>query len=160
VYNGVEEVMVRNWETAIQKDSMCLVPVNNCRALQSWMKSVGIGGISLNAGVPIMQSFYAMLVRNAGDAKINPRFQTHLLKDQGRRFMFWGQRAKVRRVCDDARVSFWKAFKICPDQQIELEKYYDGLTLDMSEITPLEIFEFSAKDTNIFIDFEAEHQLL
>jgi len=152
-FNGIDFVMVRNLVSTLQKDSMCLLPIQNHNVLRKWMNAVATGGLSLCAGVPVLQAFYTMFLRNAGAVKFGGMYR-HMMANRGTRFMDFGQPPKARAVSPDSRVVFWECFGIDPELQVALEKYYDGHCIDLNSIVPFEFLGSTAIDSRNFIEFE------
>lgn len=124
VFDGESWTMVRDPRTALAKDCVSLKPWHSAKGFESWIKGVGMSGTSLAGGIPIFDAFYSSLVR-AGKGR-QPRKVS--AEDGG---LYWQSRGMHRRgkqVTDMARFSFWKAFDIQPEMQIELEKHYSSTT--------------------------------
>lgn len=120
VFDGESWTMVRDPRTALAKDCVSLKPWHSVKGFESWIKGVGMSGTSLAGGIPIYDSFYRSFVK-AGKGR-QPK--TLSMEDGG---LYWQSRGMHRRgkqVTDMARFSFWKAFGISADMQIELEKHY------------------------------------
>ncbi len=118
--------MVRNYKSAREKDSMCLFPLDTPGALASWLYAVGECGLALTAGVPVMQEMYMAFMRagkktNMGEA---------LFMQGGMRMLSQGMEAKYEHVSDDARLSFYAAFDVTPDEQVAMEEYYRGWVIE------------------------------
>jgi hypothetical protein len=121
--------MVRNIITSINKDTMVVFPVDSEQAWRKWMYQVGECGLALCAGVPIMQSFYMMLMRNGVDSNMfrdNPNFES------GMRMLRGNLEARVEEVTPQARDEVFGAWDITPDEQYAYESHYDGLRLEFS----------------------------
>jgi len=114
--------MVRNYTTAREKDSLCLFPLTERGALQSWLYAVGECGLALTSGVPIFQSMYQAYMRNGKPSNM----ANAVFMQSGSRMMSVGMEAKSRPVCEETRVSFFKAFGITPDEQVAMEEYYSS----------------------------------
>lgn len=123
--------MVRNIGVALQKDTMCTMPLNNASA-RKWMYAVGECGLALTAGVPIMQEFYSAYMRNGNpnsNISKSPIMVTGLA-------MMRGDLASAREhVSDEARLSVFKAWGITPDEQVALEEYYKSWTFSGQDDT-------------------------
>lgn len=126
VYNGKDWVMVRNPVTCMKKDPMCLQPISGTKCFEKWVGAIGECGMSTVPGIPVMNSFYGAFKR-AG-RKSTKRYKAHIFKNTS---------MQERRACVDthvtveARNSFYIATGIAPDLQIELERYYDLLQLQL-----------------------------
>lgn len=138
VFDGSEWVMCRNPWTAIAKD--CVLAKNpqgvSDTYLKSWMGAVGTGGMSLTGGMPVFQSFYGMMQRSGQGAR---RARKNRSGSRGRvskhdvsamlpwymRNVGGGQR-QAGDISPECRASFYFAFGVTPDEQVELEKFYDG----------------------------------
>lgn len=127
VFDGHAWRMVRNVATCVKKDAMCLIPVNSVSTLQKWLWAVGTCGLSITAGMPVMQAFYQCYKRSG--IECTKAFIEHLFKNTGvlerQRDVHWEPVA----VEAATRVSFYYAFGILPDAQVELERYYDRLSI-------------------------------
>lgn len=124
VFDGRSWTMVRDPRTALAKDCVSLKPWHSAKGFESWIKGVGMSGTSLAGGMPIYDSFYRSFVRAGGGTAA----KSVTVDDGG---LYWQSRGMLRRglaVTDAARVSFYKAFGVLPDMQIELEKHYSITT--------------------------------
>lgn len=125
VWNGMEYVMCRSLPTVLVKDSMCLVPANTPREIESWMAAVGMCGGSLSTGVPVMQSFYRCF-RRCGQGRNPSRGLIQSIYRNSGQFERMGTLSyDVREIGARERFSFWIATGITPCAQIDLEQYYD-----------------------------------
>jgi len=120
--------MVRNITTALTKDTMCLVPVTNETGIRKWMYSVGVCGLALCRGVPVMQAFYNAYIRNGIDDK--GRIANAVQSQSGMRFLAQrlGNRSDV--ITDKARYDVFLAWGISPDEQVAMETFYDSWGFD------------------------------
>nr|QKS69542.1 replicase region RdRP [Erysiphe necator associated tombus-like virus 10] len=124
VYDGTSWTMVRDPRTALAKDCVSLKPWHSAKGFESWIKGVGMSGTSLAGGMPIYDAFYTSFVRAGGGRQ--PK--TLSMEDGG---LYWQSRGMKRRglaVTDEARHSFWLAFGIPADMQIQLEEHYSHTT--------------------------------
>lgn len=123
-----EIIMVRNIPTALRKDSLITVPIPNETALQGWMTAVGMGGLALTGGIPIMQNFYRRL-QQLGNGRETAVSQ-HLARISGMHMMGIGIDRQFSPPTAMARLNVFKAWGITPDQQVALEEYYDSYTVE------------------------------
>jgi hypothetical protein len=93
---------------------------------KSWLHAVGSCGASLCSGVPVMQDFYTYFLSHGRDTK---RVQGFGCGQSGFEWMERGMCRNHAPVDADARVSFWLAFGITPDEQTALETHIHGLSL-------------------------------
>ncbi len=133
VWNGQNWVMVRNVETCLVKDTMCLIPIQNERVMHKWLTSVSLGGLSLTAGIPVLQEFYKMYGR-WGRGVRDKAMDQHLLRNTGRLFYGVGLDPRVLPITPEARVSFWKAFGMTPDQQIYTEERFRRTRFEFGDL--------------------------
>lgn len=115
--------MVRNFNTAREKDSMCLLPHRSLELMKMWVHAVGECGLALCSGIPVMQSMYSRFM----DWGVKSNICNSLQLQSGARFLSVGMESKWTPVRSDTRVSFWLAFGITPDEQVALEQYYTYL---------------------------------
>jgi hypothetical protein len=116
--------MVRIPQVAMAKDCISLIPINGRVEYEAWLAAVGMGGLSLTSGMPVWQSFYKSFLR--GSAGRAPR-----VDDQYSGFKMLGEHLEPKEspVSEESRYSFWVAFGITPDQQANIEAYYDNVNL-------------------------------
>lgn len=118
-------IMVRNLAVALAKDCISIKPFDGERTFRSQLSAVGDCGIALTGGVPICQEFYRGLLRGG----LGIRYRKHQEDSMVGREML---RAGMSRTYQDVispitRFSFWQAFGIIPDMQIQIERYYSKL---------------------------------
>lgn len=111
--NG-EYTMVRNIRKALEHD-LVSNKVRNSKDASAHCAAIKEAGLSLNSGIPVMQSFYQALP----DHKTKAR-----LPEYGFRKMVEGMESKIERVTAQSRASFYKAFGITPDSQEHLEHHF------------------------------------
>lgn len=124
IFDGVSWVMCRNPHTAIPKDSVMLKSWDSPGLFQGWLDAVGTGGIALTGGLPVFQSFYSSYVRSGKKRTIPEELLPWSFRN-----LCDGMNRKPTVVSPEARCSFYYAFGVTPDEQVELEKYYDKLRI-------------------------------
>nr|WGH51323.1 MAG: P1-RdRp fusion protein [Barley yellow dwarf virus MAV] len=120
--------MVRRPDS-IGKDSTTLLSMLNQSDVKSYMSAVAQCGLVLNAGVPILESFYKCLYRSSGYKKVSEEFIKNVIS--------YGtdERLQGRRTFEDtpitnhSRMSYWESFGVDPKIQQIVERYYDNLTV-------------------------------
>lgn len=141
VYDGEVWRMCRNPITAIAKDAVLLTADASHEYFLLWLRAIGLGGLSIAGGLPIFQSFYQMCVRNgivSYKRKHRPGRSNVVTLDTIELLPFFMRETGVRGneevsvVTAAARASFYAAFGILPDEQIELERYYDNFSVGSS----------------------------
>jgi len=123
--------MVRNFNTAREKDSICLNPISGPTSMQKWLFAIGECGLALCAGIPVMQSLYQCYMRNGLPSNVNNSVQMQSGMAMLRRKL----ESVAKPITDASRVSFMQAWNVTPDEQIALERYYDGLILEYRDDT-------------------------
>jgi len=121
VFDGSKYVMVRDPRTSIAKDCISLKPLDNDKITCRFAASIGLGGLSMVGGIPIVQEFYQSLVHSADGAK--PLDDVSLRKYTGRGV---GMSRHYVEPCANARLSFYNAFGVPPDGQVAIEEVYRG----------------------------------
>jgi len=126
VHLGVGWTMVRNVRTCLQKDPMCLMPIQNDKVWRKWLGAVGECGLATVPGCPILQDFYGCFWRNGVGA--GQRFKSAVFRNTSMIERGTGMRAESV-ITPEARVSFYKAFGVPPDYQMAVEDYYRKVTI-------------------------------
>jgi len=135
VYDGLAWRMVRDHNMSREKDSIALLDISKCGAYGKWMAAVGECGLALNSGMPVLQSMYLAFNRHGKPGRVGDALQMQ----SGAMFLRKGLVAKYRKVSDIARVSYYKAFDVTPDEQVALEEYYDNLDLTFCGVEAYDI---------------------
>lgn len=118
--------MVRKLSACLQKDPMCLLAVPNDRVYKKWLAAVGMCGGMLSRGVPVLDKFYGVYQRagttcSEGMLREVYRNRSQLQLAQG----------LAQGVVDaNARVSFYYAFGVLPDEQVAMERFFMSLEVD------------------------------
>jgi hypothetical protein len=118
---GTSWIMARQPEVALCKDLTTFKPVPNREAFDKLRGAIGDCGAALSSGVPIMQSFYQYLKRNAGMKRMKDDGEV-----SGMKFLAEGLHESIVDISPEARASFYFAFNILPELQIEIEKIYNS----------------------------------
>jgi len=121
IFDGVNYVMVRDPRVSISKDCVSLKPLDNDKITQRWGAAIGLGGISMVGGIPVVQEFYQALIRSSNGAK--PLDDVSLRKYTNRGL---GMNRQWTEPVAKSRLSFWLAFGTTPDEQIAVENVYRG----------------------------------
>lgn len=119
--------MVRNHAAVLKKDPMCMIPINRPSDLRKWMWAVGECGAILASGVPVQSAFYECLLRHG--EKCSAGMKDAIFKGTSAYQRIDGLKSSAR-ITDEARVSYYYAFGITPDQQLCLEHYYKTFVID------------------------------
>lgn len=119
--------MVRNVRTCLQKDPICLVPLQNDKVYRKWLGAVGECGLATVPGCPVLQSFYRAFERSG--VKATKRFKHAIYRNTSMEERVAGLSSKWVDVSDESRASFYRATGITPDYQLALEHYYDRVDL-------------------------------
>jgi hypothetical protein len=120
VFDGERWCMVRNPKVCLDKDDCSLKPVRTEAEWNTLRNSVGECGLALAGHMPIFSEYYAALRRGAGSRVDKDNVET------GFKMLARGMNMKEVPVSDDARISFFRAFDISPDEQLAVEAYYRG----------------------------------
>jgi hypothetical protein len=130
VWVGDHWRMVRDPRKALNNDYAGYQSCSSARYVRTLFHAIGSAGLSLCAGVPVMQAFYNMGLRigtsSRSDRLMEMQFHGwhHLARLEGKK--------KSAPVTDDTRWSFFKAFGILPHVQVALEDHFDGLEFNFS----------------------------
>jgi hypothetical protein len=130
-------LMVRNPHIAVAKDCFSIHALDRYMGAAKQLTVLAAGGLSLTGGLPVWQSFYRLLARNWCGV-----VESNIVPEGGMAIMSHRMERKISSVHHMTRYSFWRAFGILPDAQLELEAYYDRFQLQWKppahrEHTPL-----------------------
>lgn len=110
-------IMVRDIKNSFDKDCTSLLTLTNEKFARKWMRSVGECGMVLTSGLPVLQKYYEIFMRqsevahNKDYAYSGMKLLAARMEPKGYRTPTWF-----------ARYSYWKAFGVCPAvQQIQEE---------------------------------------
>ncbi len=122
VFDGTKYTMVRQFPECIDKDLCTLLPINNDKSMDRWFYDISQCGLAQSSGIPVLQEFYLMFYRfSLGKKGFNlDDSRTWLLGGS----MINGMHFRQMEVTQAARYSFYLAFGITPDVQVELEEFY------------------------------------
>lgn len=113
----------------IGKDSTTLLSMLNESDIKNYLSAVGQCGLVLNAGVPVLESFYRCLYRSSGYKKVSEEYIKNVIsygtdeKLQGRRTF------QETPITHNSRMSYWESFGVDPKLQQIVERYFDELTV-------------------------------
>lgn len=116
-------IMVRDLTASLQKDSMALINANHPDAVASWCASVGVGGLAVYGCMPVYCAFYRYYARQGS---VEPRWAKGYAK-RGFDYLRGNLDFSHTPVSEESRYSFYCAFGLFPDEQIELERYFTTL---------------------------------
>lgn len=127
VFDGTQYVMVRNPTVSMSKDSHSITPFYTAGSMRKWIRAVGECGLSLTGGMPIKQEYYKCLIRNGQE-----KGKIHTSKEFASGFYQLSKLSsrKERAVCAATRYSFYLAFGYTPDEQVAIESYFAGHTIE------------------------------
>ncbi len=129
VYDGCTWRMVRLPQTVLKKDTICLIPLQNDKIFQKWLRAVGDAGISLCKGIPVLESFYRLYQRSGiayNDSFIKQVFKNTSYFTNVRDLAFLSDI-----ITQEARLSFYYAFGVTPDQQVCIENYFNNVSIGL-----------------------------
>lgn len=122
VFVGSAWRMVRDPRKALNNDYSGHQKCSDPEYVKNLFHAIGSAGLSLCAGVPVMQEFYLMGLRlghctmkRKSMIELQLQGWHHLARLQGTR--------KATEITDQARISFWIAFGIPPQDQVALEAH-------------------------------------
>jgi hypothetical protein len=126
VLTGRGWVMCRSPVVGLCKDVLCKQPTMDrpITGYRRWLYQVGVAGAALADGVPVFSSAYAAFQRVGIMCEKAQGFGD---MSSGFEHMARGLRAESTPITPEARVSFWRAWGITPDQQEMLERQYGTL---------------------------------
>jgi hypothetical protein len=124
---GGEYIMVRQLKTCLGKESVLTKKFESPTYFKTVLQAISSGGQSLNGGVPVFQALYksleqegvtqAQLDKAMNDASLQLRFSSK----------YQGVEREYSEPNWETRYSFWLAFGVEPDVQVDLERYFSSL---------------------------------
>jgi hypothetical protein len=114
-----EWTLVRNFAKALNTDGFIHHTLTSEQRMVH-LRAVGLCGLSMAAGVPVLQAFYKALVASGKTGK----FDDAVLGNRSHQYKLQvaaGHLARARPIVVDTRVSFFKAFGITPEHQVIME---------------------------------------
>jgi hypothetical protein len=122
--------MVRNPLTCISKDSYSLVSMQNTRDAEAWCTAVGQCGLTLTQGVPVLQNIYRTYLRSGRGRTPSWTYMMSVIEYGNVERL---KRLKVRHntqpVAESTRESYYRAFGLSPQAQVEVEQEVDSIGL-------------------------------
>lgn len=114
-------LMVRSPQRVIERSTVCINKdyCSDIDKFRRWLHTVGYCEGTLNAGVPILQSFCQMLQRQH-------THKIHIDSDITYRQI---KTSLNYVITDEARLSFYSAYDITISRQLEIEHYFDCLMM-------------------------------
>jgi hypothetical protein len=114
-------MMVRDPEKVLNCDLSGYRNLLSSKYARQLFHAIGMGGLALGRGVPILQEFYIMAQRIGIAGKTLREFEDVAHFGWARQAYAEGYHSSALPITDTARLSFWKAFSIAPSDQINLE---------------------------------------
>lgn len=111
-------VMCRDPRVVLSKDHHCIQPALD---YQTWLNSVGDAGRRLSTGMPVLEAFYNSII--TGD-KVYKTLKP---------FYFAPKNYERAIITDDTRLSFYRAFSIAPQDQINIESWLETTLPHLSD---------------------------
>lgn len=154
--NG-EWIMVRNPGKALSKDCITLASSETPSQIASAYMAISTCGRIINSGVPVSFALHSAIHRAAKlytkDVELNPDFMFRQI-EFGNFERMKGLTYQRRKISDETRLSYYRAFGIDPTTQILIEEYYNSLTLDLGAgVIDVNSFEFySALSSHLLIN--------
>lgn len=119
VWDGERYVMCRDPRIVTSKDLICVRGFNSRKQWRQFMGSVGLSGLALAGNLPIFWRFYQCF-KPSGEREL----------ESGMDYLSLGMETKTSEPTWDARVSFYSAFNITPDEQLAIESHYDAINTE------------------------------
>lgn len=129
VWVGDHWRMVRDPRKALNNDYAGYQKLADPKYVKSLFHAIGSAGLSLCSGLPVMQEFYLMGMRNGENNKKQRHLETQL-----HGWHYYARSEGLKKavpVQDDARHSFHLAFGIAPHDQLALESHFRTMVMDL-----------------------------
>lgn len=129
-------LMVRNIPTSLRKDTLCTVNIEDMSSRKGWMTAVGLGGLALTSGVPVVQNFYRAFIRLGGGKR--SKIGDQLARNSGSHLLAYQSVGQFVVPADATRLAVFKAWGITPDVQVALEAYYDTFEFEEAKVSAVD----------------------
>lgn len=116
---GEDYIMVRDPHVAMARDA-ATVKVRTEREYRRWCASVAECGLAMSSGMPVFQSYYRFFHRNALGSKAGK-----YMNEFGRAVLSRGMVHRFSEPLDETRYSFYLAFGVTPEHQVEMERHFE-----------------------------------
>jgi len=122
---------------SISRDASSMRNLNGAKAMDEFLCAIGVCNGIINDGVPIL-SVMAKRMRELSRLEKIQNMREHF--DENMLMRIGKQTRMDSEITERARISFYKAFGVHPEQQINIEEYYLQATNDGE---PVEVKNFS-----------------
>jgi len=129
VWLGHKWMMVRDPEKVLNCDLSGYRNLLDLKYTRELFHAIGVGGLALARGVPVLQEFYLMAQRIGLKGKSLRAFEDVAHFGWARQAYAEGYHSSPSTITTDARISFWKAFGLPPSYQEVIEEELRGVTL-------------------------------
>jgi hypothetical protein len=127
--------MVRNHTAVLRKDAMCLIPIQNQQVYDKWMSAVGDCGLSICANCPVQNAFYQSFRQRY--TKYTEGLRSQVFRGTSRLY----QARETSNISNDvsalSRVSYYYAFGVLPDEQVQMENYFRAMIINPVDMLPV-----------------------
>lgn len=120
IFDGQRWLMCRKPSAVLAKDTTFLQPYQSKKQVANWLHAVGMGGLRLTGGLPVLQHFYRAYMKYGKPGKIPNDYMSWYMRQQMK-----SMDRDFGPVTPEARCSFYRAFGITPDEQLDLESKID-----------------------------------
>jgi hypothetical protein len=117
VWDGEMWIMCRHPDVVLTRDAYTTKSVETKGQWDYYRSAIGNCGIACTGGIPVLQSFYLSMTKDGKSVRSQDT-------STGLYWMALGLDRVVKPIHPSARLSFFKAFDITPDEQIVLEQSY------------------------------------
>lgn len=128
VFDGKDWYMIRDPRTCLDKDACTLKPVRSKREYDTLRASVAQSGLACAGHMPVFNEFYKALGRGAGVRVDRDLVETGLQR------LAKGMNMNGVPVTTSARVSFFRAFDISPDEQVAMENHWSRVEPEYAHV--------------------------
>lgn len=122
-------VMVREPSKSIANDSIMLHYDGKAESYKEWRKSVSLCGLAICAQVPVLSSFYTYLGRGC-NLFIRKEQVLRKFRESGLYWASKGLKKSPIQITECGRNSYYLAFGTTPNEQVDLEEYYQRLDIN------------------------------
>ncbi len=128
-YSPGQWKFVRNYRDVVSKSLCGIRHWNDPVYRERVIKAIGTCELSLNSGIPVLQAFAVAVLRNTQHVAFDVKYLSDGLRSRYNRESH--HEVRERPINDECRLSFYRAFGVSIEHQLELESFFNSWKFDI-----------------------------